>query len=419
MHNPLYRAVWRWHFYAGLAVLPFLAWLAVTGGLYLYKPEIEGLVYRAWTHVPAGAALPIATLTASVERQAQAKVLQIAFPATRGTSWRMTLATPEGTRRLAFVDPQTGALLGTTGDGGVMQIVRTLHSLAIAGPIGNALIECVAGWAILLVASGLYLWWPRRGAPVFALRGRPAGRLFWRDLHASVGLVAAAVILFLALTGMPWTGVWGGALQRQVAGHGLGRPAPPAADPHAGHDSLPWSLQAAGQPMAEMVGDLGPDRIARIAAARGLAPPWTMTLPSGHAPYLVSAAIIRADDAHILYLDPATGAVLQDSRYAGFGAGARTIEWGIAVHQGQHYGEPNRLVMLAGCVAILLLALTAPVLWWKRRRHGRLRAPPAADPRSARGVAALMLAVGALFPLTGASLLAVLLAERAFRRIAR
>lgn len=27
-----YRAVWRWHFYAGLMTLPFLILLAVTGG---------------------------------------------------------------------------------------------------------------------------------------------------------------------------------------------------------------------------------------------------------------------------------------------------------------------------------------------------------------------------------------------------
>ncbi|MBG3849539.1 hypothetical protein I4699_04475, partial [Xanthomonas hortorum pv. carotae] len=26
-----YRAVWRWHFYAGLLVLPFIIWLALTG----------------------------------------------------------------------------------------------------------------------------------------------------------------------------------------------------------------------------------------------------------------------------------------------------------------------------------------------------------------------------------------------------
>ncbi len=38
--NDIYRAVWRWHFYAGLIVIPFLISLAVTGGLYLFKDEI-------------------------------------------------------------------------------------------------------------------------------------------------------------------------------------------------------------------------------------------------------------------------------------------------------------------------------------------------------------------------------------------
>ena len=32
-----YRAVWRWHFYAGLLVLPFLMLMALTGALYLFQ----------------------------------------------------------------------------------------------------------------------------------------------------------------------------------------------------------------------------------------------------------------------------------------------------------------------------------------------------------------------------------------------
>ncbi|MGO8189814.1 PepSY domain-containing protein, partial [Rhizobium leguminosarum] len=33
----LYRAIWRWHFFAGLLVVPFLLNLAVTGSLYLFR----------------------------------------------------------------------------------------------------------------------------------------------------------------------------------------------------------------------------------------------------------------------------------------------------------------------------------------------------------------------------------------------
>ena len=39
-----YRAVWRWHFYAGVLVMPFLMLLALTGALYLFKDEIDQAV---------------------------------------------------------------------------------------------------------------------------------------------------------------------------------------------------------------------------------------------------------------------------------------------------------------------------------------------------------------------------------------
>lgn len=38
----LYRAVWRWHFYAGLYVVPFLVMLAVTGLMMLWISVLDG-----------------------------------------------------------------------------------------------------------------------------------------------------------------------------------------------------------------------------------------------------------------------------------------------------------------------------------------------------------------------------------------
>jgi uncharacterized iron-regulated membrane protein len=43
--SALYAAVWRWHFYAGLFVVPFAVLLAITGGVYLFKPQIEARLY--------------------------------------------------------------------------------------------------------------------------------------------------------------------------------------------------------------------------------------------------------------------------------------------------------------------------------------------------------------------------------------
>lgn len=427
MSNDLYRAFWRIHFYAGLIVLPFLAWLAITGGLYLFKPELDHLVYRDWIELGQPRQPErMATLIPGVERQTGGRVTQIERPAGANQSWRMRIET-EGLARTAFVDPGDGRVLGTSREGGTMKIVRDLHSLVITGTFGNALIEIAAGWAIILVVTGFVLWWPRNGEPALALRGPPKSRRFWRDLHASTGAIAGAIILFLAVTGMPWSIFWGAQLQQIVAANGLGRPKAPGPLPweHKNHEAaearretLPWAMQAAQSPRGSAHGYIGPDKALAIAEAAGLVAPYTISLPAAPSqPFTVSKVAVRADDAHAVYIDAGTGKVLQDARYGDFGTGARVIEWGIATHQGQEYGPANRWIMLAGCVAILLLVITAPILWWKRRLRGALALPPA--PASAeRGHTATLvaLALAVIYPLTGLTVVVVLLLDKAILR---
>nr|WP_250637309.1 PepSY domain-containing protein [Salipiger sp. CCB-MM3] len=52
----LYRAVWRWHFIAGLVILPFVLILAITGGIYLFKDEINDAAYQNLRFVQEGSA---------------------------------------------------------------------------------------------------------------------------------------------------------------------------------------------------------------------------------------------------------------------------------------------------------------------------------------------------------------------------
>ena len=80
------------------------------------------------------------------------------------------------------------------------------------GVVGDRLIEIAAGLGIVLVVTGLYLWWPRDGktfirvlVPNLAARGRS----FWKELHAATGFYISIVLFFFLLTGMAWTGIWG------------------------------------------------------------------------------------------------------------------------------------------------------------------------------------------------------------------
>jgi uncharacterized iron-regulated membrane protein len=103
--------------------------------------------------------------------------------------------------------------------------------------------------------------------------------------------------------------------------------------------------------------------------------------------------------------------VLLDARSKDFGLGARIFEWGLYTHMGQQYGEPNRLLMLAGTIGTFALCFTAPILWWKRRGSRRFAPAPIADPATSRRVAAVMLVVGLALPLTGLTMLVALAGE--------
>jgi len=452
--SPLYRAVWRWHFIAGLLVLPFLLLLAVTGGMYLFKDELDHAIYRAWDDVPARAAPPIRAgeLVARTQAATGGQVLQLTMPASASHAVRMVVAHAGGAPRMAFVDPYDGHLIGTAVYGGVMQIVRKVHSLQYFGPKASWLVEAAAGWAILLVASGIFLWWPR-GEPggVVTVRGKPRQRIFWRDTHAVTGIVAGGVVLFLAVTGMPWSDLWGGKVQELATATHTGRPDAPAevvpdwqlenyvpppagyATPggmpsdHAGHHhgvepDLPWALEKAPQPQSSAPGTRATIPLdAAIASFEraGLPKPYSVTLPLGpRGAYAATYSPPHVQDSRVVYVDQYDGRVLDDVGYARFGPAAKAIEWGIAVHQGQEYGSVNRYVMLAGCIAIVVLAISSVTMWWKRRPRGSLGVPPApVEGRVFRGLVAIMVVVGLFYPLVGVSFVIAFAAELAVRGV--
>lgn len=415
-----YRAVWRWHFYAGLFVLPVLMLMALTGALYLFKAEIESAAYGRMAQVATGAewTSPDRWVESAQTTGGQATSVLVPERADRAIQVKVRLADGE---RTVFVDPHDARVLGSIEGDGVMGTVKALHSLTLLGRPFNILVEIVAGWAVILVATGLFLWWPRKRDVAVAVPrvGDPGRRPFWRDLHAVTGLYAGAVIVFLAVTGMPWSAVWGDRVLNVMRESGLGRPPAPsaAAWSHAGPHDEPagtgWTMEHAVL-HAPGHGEARLSTVVAAAGAAGLPRPYTITIPaSPDLAWTVARATERAGEARSLYVDGRSGVVKADIRWEAFGAGAKAFEWGIAVHQGQQYGWANRIVMLFGCIAVWLLAISGTVMWWKRRRGGGFGAPPAPPgPRARAAVLGIVLPLAILYPLTGLSLLAAVVLDQ-------
>lgn len=60
-----------------------------------------------------------------------------------------------------------------------------------------------------------------------------------------------------------------------------------------------------------------------------------------------------------MHIDQYSGKVLEDIGAGRTGAIGRITEWGVSVHQGGEYRTPNLIIMLAGCLALIVLCLAA------------------------------------------------------------
>ncbi|MER5173256.1 PepSY-associated TM helix domain-containing protein [Thioclava kandeliae] len=445
--SALYRAVWRWHFVAGLVVLPFVLILAVTGGIYLFKDEINNAAYHKLRFVaPAEDALSPSRIVAAA-LDAHPGTLKAYAPAPAADrSAEVDIMGADGLRDTVYVNPHDGAVLGTLWDGGAsgspaMSLVRRLHSLDYVGWFGNRLIEAAAGWMILLVGSGIYLWLPRGRQHLGTVRIKARrGRPWWRDLHAVTGIYTGIFIVFLALTGLPWSGVWGGKFYTFAYALGLGMPdgywsdlprssvptgeaverapwimehqpipqssLPEATGAHAGHHAGVAAQGPVGVPMRL-------DQVVAEVEALGLVPGYSLSMPEG--PTGVFSASVYPDtiqDERVIHLDQYSGAVLYDAGFADLGGLGRWAEWGISVHMGQEWGLANQIVLALACLAMIGLCLSGAVMWWKRRPVGGLGVPALPDDGCIPRVLLVMaLAAGIFFPLVGLSMLVLVAVE--------
>lgn len=423
-HPRWYNAVWRWHFYAGLLCMPFVLWLAATGTIYLWKPQIEAWLDRPHDQLePAGPrATPEAQVSAALAAVPGSSLRKYQLPERPQEATRIFVANADGERRV-LVDPYRLRVLRVERERDrPMRVVADLHGQLRAGNWGSVLVEVAACWTAVMLLTGLYLWWPRGrglGGVLYPRLGR-IGRGFWRDLHAVAGIWVAALALLLIATGLPWAKFWGGYLQeiRHVTGTADGPQDWPSGAPSAGtmpgdhaehgHAAM-HPLPAAGGELARVVGAAYPLGLAApvlVAPPAAAGNPWTVTSDAANRPLRTRIAV-----------DDRSGALLARRDFADRHWLDRVIGYGIAAHEGALFGIANQILGTFTALLLALLSVSGAVMWWRRRPHGLLGAPiPLKAPRFGTVLVAAVLLLALAMPLFGATLLAVFVTERTVLR---
>ena len=423
-----YNAVWRWHFYAGLFCIPFVIWLALTGSIYLWRPQIEAWLDQPYDHLASTgpAARPEAQVAAALNAVPGSTLHKYVLPQAPDAAVRV-LVTKNGADRRVYVDPRSLAVLRVvTEERRPMRVLFHLHGELLAGAIGSYLVEIAACWAIVMLLTGLYLWWPRgrRGlAGVLWPRWRASGRLFWRDLHASAGLWVSLFALGLVLTGLPWAKGWGSYLTevRQLTGTIGGAVdwtiggKPPKADPMLGPHAEHGRMAMTTPPLRD-------GQLERVIAAVGqleVAPPVLISPPTTMGgPWSVASDAADRPLRSDLEVDGRTGVLLTRTDFAQRHWIDRAIGYGIAVHEGALFGLANQLLGTATALLLVVLSISGAIMWWRRRPKGLLGAPvPLSYPRSGASLIAAIVALAMYLPMFGLTLLLVLLFELSAPRL--
>jgi uncharacterized iron-regulated membrane protein len=420
----LYRAVWRWHFYAGIIFAPFVILLAITGIIYLFKPQIENVMYKDYYYVQAGQEKLTAEEQIEAVKKAypDASVTKYKPSFTADRSAEVGIADKDGAITV-FVNPYNGKILGDLkNDEKFMNKVVRLHGELMIGTTGDRIVEMAACWAMILLITGLYLWWPRNKKSIFGTlipRFSKGKRTMLRDLHSVPAFWFSLFVSIFILTGLPWSGLWGDYINRIATATETGYPTglwdgnlPESTIPSKEVADVPWAAEKLPVPESKgnTVAPLAVSDIMKIADENHIEKGYSITFPQGEkGVYTVSVMPDKPEGEATLHIDQYSGKILADLRFADYGILAKAISIGIALHEGHYFGLANQLLDLVICLGLIGIAVTGVMMWWKRKPSGTLSAPSLPKNfKLMKGAVVLIIVLGIVFPLVGASLLAAL-----------
>lgn len=362
------RMVLAVHLALALTMGAVLSLTALTGSLLVYYVEID----RALTPnlvIPAGD-----DDSAPLDRVVRS--LREAHPQRAG-GWRLELPhrpdhpimarymKPEEKAGQSFaplmvaVNPYTAEVLSSRFWGETaMTWTYDLHYLLLAGDAGRAFLAVMCIGGLVLLGTGLYLWWPATGKWGRALRPKLRTSFVRRvfDLHALGGVYGGVVLLPLIVTGLVLEQPdWFKPMVESVSaltpapeldkgtGTGLGAHAALAAAQARFPDARPRWVEVPAQASGTY----------HIRLHQTSEPGWRFPKTS-------------------VWVNGADGTVLAVRDPAHWSAGDAFFGWQHPLHNGESFGQTGRMVVAAtGALPVLLLV--TGIMRWRQKQKKRIQ----------------------------------------------
>jgi uncharacterized iron-regulated membrane protein len=367
------------HRWAGLTVGLVAVYLALTGLAMVFRSELRPLTERELRPLPSGQEAPACSARLPLdELVARARALRpgvnvAQIEASEGGLGATIVRFVDGEG--IYVNSCSGAVIGRKQRwAGFFDTAEQLHRLQFIDNVDAT--ELALGSvsfvvALLLVGGGLLVVWPpslKALAKAARFRLHLRGAAFDVNLHRTLGMYVAMVLLLSTVTSLTFTFEWA----RHAIFAATGSPVPakkPKIAAAAGAPTLPAETF-----MAATLKALPDARDIQILFPRR----------KGDA---VEVQVLGRDAPHgnarsFVYMNPSTAEIVRFEPYAAASVGIRVYRWLGALHQGQVGGLAMQVVLFAGILGVPVLAFTGVRGYLRRKLAARGARSPVPASRS-------------------------------------
>lgn len=254
-----------------------------------------------------------------------------------------------------YLNPATGQEQGRRGEyEGIVNVLFKFHSALLLQDTGKAILAWIALSYLVLLISGLMLWWPKRWPPVLKIELRKGLLRGLFDMHRLGGAVFGLLIALSVASGayMAW------------------RPLSEFVTTLSGEKPIKPPKIPKGE--ARQTAALSLDELVAHAQARFPNDPIGYIHLPAEASRPIRVRLRLADDPHpngltSVWLHPQTGAVLALNRWNELDPGARFFSFVYPLHTGELGGVFLEAVTFISGLALGMLGISGIWLWWRRR----------------------------------------------------
>ena len=375
------RLIGQLHLWLGLALCAPLVLLGLTGSVLVFEDELRA-VFASGPAAQPGEPRSVGEIVAAARAAAPQGFAPSGYVAPEATgrlaAVRLSpMGAPPGPGEVIRidVDPVSLATYPNASNDFLRQVFFLHSTLLMKNRTGRQLVGWLGVAMLLMAASGLVNWWPRRGTWVAAIRvsADAHGFRLWRELHGMAGFWGFAVLGIVSLAGvdLAFPDTVRSILGIILPARDLRAAASAKVQPVKGTEPLgiddAVGLARAGVPGARLSMVFlpsRPDQPYRIALQR-----------AGEEPPATPVTVV---------VDPWARRVVETLDPRQFNAGETLLAAQHSLHAGRGFGPLwTALVFLCGLLPALLAA-TGIAMWLKRRRPGAAVIRMIDQPQTAR-----------------------------------